>query len=101
MADEIPLSETVRDDVLVLHEDIHHIVDLLNQAVSENAELRIKLAELVASHNQVGENVAWLVANTQGIFQMLNSPEMMQQMMSTAFGGGPSGGRLSPDAGGS
>lgn len=70
--------------IAALHADLH-------EAIRQIGELREQNAELIASHNQVGENVAWLVANTQGIFQMLNSPEMMNQMMSTVLGGGNAG----------
>lgn len=74
-----------------LHIDIHEIVSRLNAIES-------RLDALVASHNEVGQNVAWMVANTQGIFQAFNSPEMMNQMMSMV-GGGILGGRRQESAG--
>lgn len=46
-----------------------------------------RLDQLVASHNQVGENVAWLTANTQGIFAMLNDPKFISQMMGGMMSG--------------
>jgi hypothetical protein len=46
-----------------------------------NAKIVSRLDQLVASHNQVGENIAWLTANTQGIFAMLNDPKFISQMM--------------------
>lgn len=55
---------------------------------AQNVELQDKLDKLVISYNQMGENVAWLVANTQGVFQMFNNPEMMSQLMGKFMGGG-------------
>lgn len=79
------MSEVTPDadltDIQALHQEVHDLRELVGQ--------------LVASHNQVGENVAWLVANTQGIFQMFNSPEMMNQMMGMVLGGGNAPGRTS------
>lgn len=71
------------DDLLAavnsLHEDIHHLNDLLTK--------------LVESHNGVGANVAWLVANTQGLFQMFSDPNIINQMMGTMMGGLANGGQ--------
>lgn len=70
------------------------IYSILNDIHSEIHELHAQQKALVESHNEVGQNIAWIVANTQGIFQMFNSPEMMGQMMSMvggAFGGGRPG----------
>lgn len=55
--------------------------------------IETRLSGLVESHNQVGQNIAWIVANTQGIFQMFNSPEMLSQMMGMIGGGVLGGGR--------
>jgi hypothetical protein len=52
------------------------------------AERQDKLVDAV---NQIGENVAWLVANTQGIFQMFNDPKLMSSMMNGVLGGGLAG----------
>jgi len=52
-----------------------------------------RLNTLVESHNQVGANIAWIVANTQGLFQMFNNPDMMNQMMGMIGGGVFGGGR--------
>ena len=54
----------------------------------ELSDMRGKFDSLVQSHNSVGENVAWLVANVQGIFQMFNDPKMMAQLMGKMVGGG-------------
>lgn len=51
------------------------------------AALQEMVAKLVESHNQVGQNVAWLVANTQGLFQTLQNPEFMNQIMGQVLGG--------------
>lgn len=83
-------------DFVILHDDIHHVVDLISAQQAQIDELKAQNAKLIESHNQVGENVAWLVANTQGIFQMFNSPEMMNQMMGMVLGGGNAG-RLNPN----
>jgi len=70
--------QDVLDAVNSLHDDVH--------------ELHVKLGQLVESHNQVGQNVAWLVANTQGIFQTFQDPNFMSNMMSGLMGGMSSGG---------
>lgn len=70
---------------------VNRLARLENYAVemrAVNVELQDKLDKLVISYNQMGENVAWLVANTQGIFQMFNNPEMMSQLMGKFMGGG-------------
>jgi hypothetical protein len=79
------MSEPAPDKTLAEAEQIM----LLREEISD---LRGKFDELLASHNAVGENIAWLVANTQGVFQMLNNPEMMTKMMGTLMGGGKSNG---------
>lgn len=70
---------------------VEDIYSILNDIHSEIHELHAQQKALVESHNEVGQNIAWIVANTQGIFEMFNSPAMMGQMMSMvggAFGGG-------------
>lgn len=59
----------------------------LEELHSDYRELSTKFDKLVESHNQVGENLQWLVANTQGIFQMFNNPQMMSQIMGQFMGG--------------
>lgn len=63
------------------------IISRLDTIQAENDALNQKLAALIESHNQVGQNIAWLVANTQGVFQMLQNPQMMQQLMGSVLGG--------------
>src|SRR5260370_1325531 len=76
-----PDSESV-----LLHVDIHEVKRQLDT-------LHAKLDRLIQSHNEVGENVAWLTANTQGLFQMFSNPELMSKMMSGMLGGGPGAAR--------
>ena len=54
--------------------------------------IEAKLIELTNGYNATGENVAWLVANVQGIFQMFNDPKMMSQLMGKMMGGGDDNG---------
>ncbi|HEV2352695.1 MAG TPA: hypothetical protein VGR89_00490 [Puia sp.] len=70
--------------------------DKLNVMIDRVDALQKRLDTLIESHNAVGENVAWLVANAQGIFQMFNDPKMINQMMGTMLSGGmgvPGGGQ--------
>lgn len=93
------MAELTREDLAAMQdaftEAMVNLQSELNEAISEtNTKLlaiQVRLDQLVASHNAVGENVQWLVANTQGVFQMLNSPDMIGQMMGM-LGGGFSGG---------
>ena len=90
MADELTL-EDIQDQIRDLHDDIHAVA-------TRYAELTARLDQLIASHNQVGENVAWLVANTQGLFQMFNDPKLINQVMGGMLGGGMfGGGQQQPD----
>jgi hypothetical protein len=75
-------STEVMAAVNSLHEDIHH--------------LNAVLTALVESHNKVGENIAWLTANTQGIFQMFSDPAIINSMMSGMIGGMANGGPQVP-----
>lgn len=75
-------TDELRAAINSLHEDIHAVHELLGK--------------LVESHNQVGQNVAWLVANTQGLFQMFSDPNVINQMMGTMMGGMANGGLTSP-----
>lgn len=59
----------------------------LHEVESKTMSLQGRLDQLIASHNEVGQNVAWIVANTQGIFQMFSDPKMMSQLMSSMVGG--------------
>lgn len=74
-------------DYEAIREEIHALRHELQQTHESLDELKQSFAELVASHNAVGENLQWLVANTQGIFQMFNNPQMMSQIMGQFMGG--------------
>ena len=103
MADEVTTALAAMQDAI--NEDLASLHEILRETLAEtNTKLlaiQVRLDQLVASHNAVGENVQWLTANTQGVFQMLNSPDMIGQMMGM-LGGGLSGGfpgQPKPDAG--
>jgi hypothetical protein len=46
-----------------------------------------------AGINHIGENLNWLVQNTQGLFQMFASPQFAAQMSNMLMGGMTSAGR--------
>lgn len=56
--------------------------------LKSQADLAANLARLIESHNQVGENLQWLVANVQGLFQVFNNPDTMSKLMGQMMGGG-------------
>lgn len=74
-----------------LQAEIVRVKEMLHETESKVMGIQSRLDQLIASHNQVGENIAWLTANTQGIFQMLNNPELMSKMMGGLLSGGPMG----------
>lgn len=85
-------DQALRSILLRLDEIVARVDTVENRLIA----LDQKLADLIASHNQVGENIAWLCANTQGIFQLFSDPAKMSAMMGMVpgmFGGGNSGGR--------
>lgn len=49
--------------------------------------------------NAQGENIAWLVQNTQGIFQTLSNPALISQMMGSVMGGFTSGSQSDSESG--
>jgi hypothetical protein len=73
--------------------DIHSMIADLH---AELHEIRVRQDALITSHNEVGANVAWIVANTQGLFKMFNDPGMMNQVMSMMGGGILGGPKSSP-----
>jgi hypothetical protein len=79
MADEITL-EVLQDQIRALHDDLHEIV-------TKVLSVQGRMDQLVASHNEVGQNVAWIVANTQGLFQMFSDPKLINQVMGGMLGG--------------
>lgn len=82
----LELSE-LRNELQEVRRELHEISDDLQTLLVSQADLTARLAELIESHNAVGENLQWLVANTQGIFQMFNNPQMMSQIMGQFMGG--------------
>lgn len=73
--------------IAALREEIDELRSDVNTILNSQADLTANLAKLIDSHNAVGENLQWLVANTQGIFQMFNNPQMMSQIMGQFMGG--------------
>lgn len=55
--------------------------------LAEIHSLRAQQERLVEAVNQIGANLQWLVANTQGLFQMFSDPNIINQMMSAMMGG--------------
>jgi hypothetical protein len=75
----------------------------LQEVVNVMLGIQSRIDQLIASHNQVGENIAWIVANTQGIFQMFSDPKLINQMMGgmlSQMGGAPNAGGKATDTGG-
>lgn len=83
---DLGLSED-RVFIAKLSTEIDELRADIQTILNTNADLTARFAELIESHNQVGENLQWLVANTQGIFQMFNNPQMMSQIMGQFMGG--------------
>lgn len=76
------LSET--DSLIVsLHDDIHEVVRRIDELNEAMADMAARQQQLVESHNKVGANIAWIVSNVQGIFQMFSDPKAMSHIMNT------------------
>jgi hypothetical protein len=81
-----PTSEEIQTPTgEITNEILYAYLQVLDARIKD---FEAKQAALIASHNAVGENIAWLVANTQGVFQMFNNPEMMTKLMGQMMGGG-------------
>lgn len=74
----------LRNEIATVRQEI---ADNSSATDDQYADLSAKIDRLIESHNAVGENLQWLVANTQGIFQMFNNPQMMSQIMGQFMGG--------------
>lgn len=86
-------------EFLALKAMISGIGSAVREVETKVMGLQGRLDQLVASHNQVGENIAWLTANTQGIFAMLNDPKFISQMMGGMMSGmGAMGGKTNARA---
>jgi len=77
------------------HDDIHMVIGMLETLHGKLDHLSGQLERLIESHNGVGQNMAWLVQNTQGIFKMFSDPQVINQMMSGMMGGMANGGQSS------
>lgn len=65
----------------------------INSLRAEVTELRDRQDKLVEAVNSIGKNMQWLVANTQGIFQMFSDPNIINQVMGQMMGGLTNGGQ--------
>jgi hypothetical protein len=62
---------------------LHGLEDLRNKFDA----IVLRLDQQRDGINNIGENLQWLVQNTQGIFAMINSPQFMKQMPGALMGG--------------
>jgi hypothetical protein len=60
--------------------DAEEIKALLRQVLEGQEAINTRLDVYRDALNGVGENIVWLVTNTQGLFQMFASPQFMGQM---------------------
>lgn len=82
---DVPIEGTLPDEsefIISLHDDIHEAIRRIDELNSAMADMSARQQQLVESHNKVGANVAWIVSNVQGIFQMFNDPAAMSNIMS-------------------
>jgi hypothetical protein len=70
--------------------EIRERLEAMEKTVEDHG---VRLDRMVQGINAIGENVQWLVQNTQGIFQMFQSPQFMSQMTNALMGGVGSAGR--------
>lgn len=68
-------------------DDVTEIKQLLRQTLEAQTALNERLGNQAIGINAIGENLNWLVQNTQGIFQMFASPAFMSQMSNMLMGG--------------
>lgn len=64
-------------------EEIKARLDAIEEAIGS---LNARLDNQATGINGIGQNLQWLVSNTQGIFQMFSSPAFMSQMTNTLTG---------------
>jgi hypothetical protein len=72
---EIP-AKTEAQQILAALDNIHN----------EVAEIQNRLDNQATGLNNIGESLTWLVQNTQGLFQMFQSPAFLQQISSMMGG---------------
>lgn len=77
--------------------DPEKILNGIANIANEQAVMQNRLDEQAKAINMLGENMQWLVNNTQGIFQMFNSPAFMSQMTNALMGGINGSGPSTPD----
>ena len=81
--------------------DAEEIKAGIQVVLDKQDDIERRLDEYRDAINSIGENLQWLVQNTQGVFQVLSNPALMSQMMGSALGGLTNGGQAgndSPDA---
>jgi len=67
--------------------DTEEIKQLLRQVLEAQNALNLRLDGQAVGINNVGENLNWLVQNTQGLFQMFASPQFVSQMTNMMMSG--------------
>jgi hypothetical protein len=77
--------------------DADEIKTLLNQVLERQGALDARLDGQAAGINAIGENLTWLVQNTQGLFQMFASPQFVSQMTNMMMGAMPGGRQPGPE----
>lgn len=87
---ELPESDSL---AVTNHDDLHMLTGMVEALHGKVDLLSGKLDRLIESHNGVGQNIAWLTSNTQGLFQMFSDPRMVNQMMGQVMGGMTHGGK--------
>jgi hypothetical protein len=80
--------------------DTEEIKQLLRQCLEAQSALNERLDGQAVGINNIGENLNWLVTNTQGIFQMFASPAFMSQMSNMLMGGIGNAGQQGSDPNG-
>jgi hypothetical protein len=81
------MSQPLTDDQGLDFEDAAE-TDFEAEVLARLTAMEERLNSLVTAANSTGENMAWLIANVQGIFQMFNNPETMAKLMGQMMGGG-------------
>lgn len=79
--------------------DAEKIIAQNEQILSELEATNQRLDLYREALNGTGENVAWLVQNLQGLFQMFASPQFMSQMSNMLTGAVGNAGQPGPEAG--
>ena len=67
--------------------DAEKILAALDNCQSLLMSIQGRLDGQAQGINSIGENLQWLVSNTQGLFQMFASPQFVSQMSNMLMGG--------------